>query len=254
MFPRWRSPESELPDQGTKQPTFSHLLNRARSGESEAISTLYRQFLPGMFGYIATRVPDRSIAEDLTSELFLKMIEGLHRVRTSDEAGFAAWLLQIARATVAGYYRKRENQPLLVTLDPINGEGDEVLASQIDTDPVLLAEVRAEWGVVVQAINTLTEEQRQVLVARLIMGYDVATVARMIGKNANAVKALQFRALQSLRRLLDKGDLHLDVPSTYSAPIPVSTQEHGTNVSRKIPFHHPQHHTHLRRKYDETTS
>jgi RNA polymerase sigma-70 factor (ECF subfamily) len=57
-----------------------------------------------------------------------------------------------------------------------------------------------------QAINMLTEEQRQVLINRLILGYDVATVARMIGKKANAVKALQFRALQSLQRLLaEKG-------------------------------------------------
>jgi RNA polymerase sigma-70 factor (ECF subfamily) len=55
---------------------------------------------------------------------------------------------------------------------------------------------------VVKAINALTEDQRQVLVGRLILGYDVATVARMIGKKANAVKALQFRALQRLQRLL----------------------------------------------------
>jgi len=63
-------------------------------------------------------------------------------------------------------------------------------------------ETREEWQKVVQAINTLTEDQRQVLVGRLILGYDVATVAKMIGKKANAVKALQFRALKSLQRLL----------------------------------------------------
>jgi RNA polymerase sigma-70 factor (ECF subfamily) len=51
-------------------------------------------------------------------------------------------------------------------------------------------------------MEKLTEEQRQVLIGRLILGYDVATVAKMIGKKANAVKALQFRALQSLQRFL----------------------------------------------------
>src|SRR6202008_1300294 len=71
-------------------------------------------------------------------------------------------------------------------------------------DPVSRAEAGESWEVVVQAINRLTEEQRQVLVGRLILGYDVATVARLIGKKANAVKALQFRALQSLQRLLGK--------------------------------------------------
>ena len=66
-------------------------LDEARRGESEALSILYRQFLPGVFGYIATRVPDRATAEDLTSEVFLKMVEGIGQLRASDEAGFAAW-------------------------------------------------------------------------------------------------------------------------------------------------------------------
>ena len=83
------------------------------------------------------------------------------------------------------------------------GLSDQVIpASDPNIDPARRAEARDEWDTVVKAINTLTEEQRQVLIGRLILGYDVATVARMIGKNANAVKALQFRALHSLQRLL----------------------------------------------------
>ncbi len=74
--------------------------------------------------------------------------------------------------------------------------------SNPNLDPVRSAEARDEWATVVKAINTLTEEQRQVLIGRLILGYDVATVARMLGKKANAVKALQFRALQRLQRVL----------------------------------------------------
>jgi RNA polymerase sigma-70 factor (ECF subfamily) len=188
---------------------FHHLLDCARRGDSEALSVLYREFLSGVFGYIAARVPDRTTAEDLTSEVFLKVVEGVGRLRAEDEAGFAAWLFQIARITVAGYYRKREKQPVFVPLvEPAYWEEEKesgvFLANHSDSDPVWSAEVRDEWSAVVSAINTLTEEQRQVLIGRLILGYDVATVAQMIGKNANAVKALQFRALQSLQRLLGK--------------------------------------------------
>ncbi len=185
-------------------------LDAARRGESEALSILYRQFLPGVFGYIATRVPDRATAEDLTSEVFLKMVEGIGRLRASDEAGFAAWLLQIARLTVAGYYRKREGAPGLVSLDMqdeeegMPGNGWALPGIYLGVDPADLVETQDEWRRVVDAINTLTEEQRQVLVGRLILGYDVATVARLIGKKANAVKALQFRALHSLHRLLGR--------------------------------------------------
>jgi len=191
---------------------ISRQLDRARRGESEALSMLYRQFLPGVFGYIAARVPDRTTAEDLTSEVFLKMVEGISHLRATDEAGFVAWLLQIARITVAGYYRKREHLPALVSLESDSqeeeafGNSEMFLRSYSGQDPAERAETRDEWNTVVNAINMLTEEQRQVLVGRLILGYDVATVARMIGKKANAVKALQFRALQSLHRLLGKRD------------------------------------------------
>lgn len=186
-----------------------HQLDRARQGDSEALSALYNRFLPGVFGYIATRVPDRSTAEDLTSEVFLQMVEGIHSLRAKDEPAFIAWLLRIARVVVADYYRKREKQPVQVSLLPDSWEKESEerlsnIASRSDADPALWAETREDWHAVVQAINQLTEEQRQVLVGRLIMGYDVASVARMIGKKANAVKALQFRALQSLQRILGK--------------------------------------------------
>ena len=210
MFSWRRTSGSSIPDVGDRSSTFTRLLDAARRSEAEALSTLYREFLPAVFGYIATRVPDRATAEDLTSEVFLKMVEGIGQLRTSDEAGFAAWILQIARISVAGYYRKREKQPVHVSLETPSGDNEEyadslvILASHPDTDPVRWTEARDDWNTLVKAINMLTEEQRQVLVGRLLLGYDVATVARMVGKNANAVKALQFRALHSLQRFLAK--------------------------------------------------
>ncbi len=195
-------------DTSTNQALFVNILARAQNRESEALGALYHQFLPGIFGYISARVADRSTAEDLTSEVFLQMVEDIQQVRATSEASFAAWLLQIARGTVASYYRKREKQPILVPFE-LNVQEDEGAERQIATshpesDPVQCSEARAEWEHVVQAINMLTEEQRQVLIGRLILGYDVATVARMIGKQTNAVKALQFRALQSLQRQIQR--------------------------------------------------
>ena len=211
MVPWQRSIGTTFSDREKQAPIFGQTLARAKKGDSEAIASLYRYFLPGVFGYIAARVPNRSIAEDLTSEVFLKMVEGIEKVRATEEASIAAWLIQIARVTVAGYYRQREKQPEVVSLIRMNGddstginESTQPFASDPETDPVFRSEVREQWDVVVHAINSLTEEQRQVLVGRLILGYDIATVAQMIGKQANAVKALQFRALQSLNRFLAK--------------------------------------------------
>src|ERR1051326_3100245 len=209
MFPWRHTPGQGASKEADHARPFGRQLDQARAGDKGALSALYRQFLPGVFGYIAARVPDRSTAEDLTSEVFLRMVEGIRQVRAQEETAFAAWILQIARVTVAGFYRKRKNQPALVPLtsEPWGGaaeaEGDlALLIPAPGGDPVHLTEVREEWGEVVEAINQLTEEQRQVLVSRLIMGYDYETVGRMMGKNANAIKALQFRALKSLHRLL----------------------------------------------------
>lgn len=187
---------------------IKHLLESARQGEGKALSTLYHHFLPGIFGYIALRVPDRATAEDLTSEVFIQMLEGIYQLRATDEAGFAAWLLRIARMAVANYYRKRSKQPTLVPLPDEPWEEMQIasfiVSPQHGDDPVVWIETREEWQRVVDAINSLTEEQRLVLVGRLLLGYDVATVARMVGKKANAVKALQFRALKSLHRILGR--------------------------------------------------
>src|SRR5438874_9345374 len=195
MFLRRQSSRRMSSDQADYQlVVIEQLLDRARNGQSEALSTLYHHFLPGVFGYIASRTADRSTAEDLTSEVFLKMVEGIHQVKANNEAGFAAWLLQVARITVADYYRKREKQPTLVSLeatlwedDGMSDKSDVIAASDPTSDPVQWSEAHEQWSTVVGAINLLTEEQRQVLISRLILGYDVATVAQMMGKKANAV-------------------------------------------------------------------
>src|SRR5260370_27436362 len=80
---------------------IEQLLDHARNGQSEALSTLYHHFLPGWFGYIASRPAERSTAEDLTSEVFLKMDEGSHQFKATNEAGFASGLLQLPRLPVA---------------------------------------------------------------------------------------------------------------------------------------------------------
>lgn len=189
-------------------PTFAETLQWARCGDAEGLSALYRQFLPAIFGYIAARVPDRDTAEDLTSEVFLKMIEGICRLRSDEEAGFASWLLQIAKITVAGYYRKRARQPVTQPFDTLDQEEQEetmnnlLPSNETCFDPLDWLVAREEWKTVVDAMNRLTEEQRQVLISRLILGYDVATVAKMLGKTATAIKSLHFRALQSLQRFL----------------------------------------------------
>ncbi|HEY7127858.1 MAG TPA: sigma-70 family RNA polymerase sigma factor [Ktedonobacterales bacterium] len=208
MFSRWRSSSKHSRASQEQTSSFESQLDCAKKGGKEALSALYYQFLPVVYGVIATRIPDRATAEDLTSEVFLKMVEGISQVYSTDEAGFGGWMLRIARNTIAGYYRQQQTQPEVIPLENSHWEEDEpgenqaIPASHPDYDPVRTTESRETWREVQEAMGRLTAEQQQVLLYRLICGYSVATVARMLGKNPNAIKALQFRALQSLERLL----------------------------------------------------
>ncbi len=117
MFSWQPTSQSHASDQKDRVPAFDRSLDAVRRGESEALGLLDRPFLAGVFGYMAARMPDRATTEDLTSEVFLKMVEGIGQLRASDEAVFVAWLLQIAQMTVAGYSCTDEKQPPIVPLD-----------------------------------------------------------------------------------------------------------------------------------------
>ncbi len=174
---------------------FLQMLKCAKMGEVDGISYLYQLFLPGIFGYIYNRVSDRDLAEDLTSDVFVRMVEKIHKVRATDEPSFAAWLFQVARTTIVDYYRVHEKMSCI----PFDSIDDTIECPCIlGDDPLKKQRYLAE------VFNLLTEEQRVVLTGCLMLGYDAETMGCIIGKNANAVRALQFRALKSLKRILSE--------------------------------------------------
>src|SRR5262249_48424208 len=97
---------------------FSTVLARARSLDEQAVSLLYKRFLPTVCRYALARVGDPQSAEDVTSETFFAMLESIGTVRASDELGFAAWLLGIARNKSLMHFRRLRGQPSLVSEYP----------------------------------------------------------------------------------------------------------------------------------------
>jgi RNA polymerase sigma-70 factor (ECF subfamily) len=204
---------------------FEDLIALAKQLDSDALGELYQRFLPVVYGSVAARVPDKRLAEDITSEVFVSMLESISRLRATDEAGFAAWLLRITRFRIADHFRAQAGEVPLAPSQAGSEEGEEaevllrVPSRDPAGDPELTAEVREEWAEVAAAINQLTEDQRQVIVGKLILGYDNEMVARIVGKNVASVKALQHRGLQTLHRLL-QGSAKLSVsrPARRAAP------------------------------------
>ena len=135
---------------------------------------------------------DIPTAEDLTSEVFVRLVENIHRYQDTGHP-FLAWLYTIARNLLTDHYR-REAQAL-------QAPADENLFSYAD-DPARHAQTSFEQQRLVEALGQLTEDQRQVLVLKFFEEIDNATAASLLNKTVGAVKALQHRGLATLARLL----------------------------------------------------
>ncbi len=177
---------------------FASVLTRAREHESHALSLLYHRFLPVVYRYALGRVGNVHAAEDVTSETFLAILHGLASSRADDELGFAAWVLGIARNQVAMHFRRHAHPHV-----PLDFNDDLQPASQIDAgDPLAILTAHESWRNIAAALERLTDEQRTVVLYRCVLDYSAEEVGQLLGKQAGAIRALQFRALASLARML----------------------------------------------------
>jgi len=178
---------------------LADLLGRAKSYDRDAFSELYRLSVRPVFRYVAARVRTPEEAEEVTQEVFLAALSGIHGLRATTEPGLFAWLFQIARFKLADQLRVRYQRPvqaLDAALDPADPEPsiEEVLAHDAGR------EERREQ--VRSAMDELTDEQREVVTCKYVLGYTNEQTAARLGKNVNAINQLHHRALRTLQRVL----------------------------------------------------
>ena len=170
------------------------LVARAQAGEAEAAGRLYDEHQPALFRYVSLRVAGRQLAEDLTGEVFMRMLSGLPRYR-STQAPFRAWLYRIAHNLVVDYQRQATRYPLL-PLESLQSQPTEDDPASGGVEQALTIEQ------VRQAMTELEDAQREVIALRFLSGLSFQEVARVLDKSEMAVKALQHRGLTALRRSL----------------------------------------------------
>jgi len=170
------------------------LIRQAQACDPVALSTIYERYYTSVYNYIYYRVGQTPLAEDLTADVFVKMLEALPRY-TPRGKPFIAWLYRIAHNRVVDHLRQQPRQSEVSMEDA----GGELPPETID--PAAVAEDRLEQESLRQAINQLTEDQRQVILLRFIADLDNATIAAAMHKTEGSIKALQRRGLLSLRRL-----------------------------------------------------
>jgi len=168
------------------------LLARARQLDPEALAHIHDTYYTSIFRYVAFRVGDHATAEDLTSEVFTRLLTAL-RDKNAPQNTLRGWLYGVAARVVSDHHRKAYRAPQV--------ELDESLASA-DHDPADIVDRKMTQESVQRAMQDLTEEQRHVLSLRFGSDMPIQDVARALGKSEGAVKQLQARAVAALARKL----------------------------------------------------
>lgn len=170
------------------------LIARAKE-DPECFGALYDRYFPQIYRYVASRVRDRHIAEDITSEVFFKALRAIGRYRSSGHP-FSSWLYQIAVNAITDHYRarRRPEESLDEVADPVDRAPgvEEAVADRLGAAGI--------WA----HIESLPEQQRIAMTLKYGEDLKLAEIGTIMGKSEGAVKLLVFRGTATLRQRLSK--------------------------------------------------
>ena len=170
-------------------------LIQARRMDSAALARIHDRHYPEIYRYVRFRLEDEHVAEDITAEVFVRLIDALHKQRGPD-LNLRGWLFGTASNLVNDHLRSRYAKK--------EERLDETFQMSPDAQPDKKFEETWRQEQVRKALGQLTAEQQHVLSLRFTEDRSLEETAEIIGKSITAVKALQFRAVAALRRMLDQ--------------------------------------------------
>jgi RNA polymerase sigma-70 factor (ECF subfamily) len=170
------------------------LIERAKTRDPTAISELYGRYAAQVLRYFHIRVAEPELAQDLTQEVFIKIINGIARFEYRDEKAFLGWLYTIAGNVLTSHQRRRR-----VVSTPFDSRDDLIDQRSQDDARAITDRVAIQ-----QALGELTPDQQRVLALRFFADMTNSEIAGYLRRTEGAVKAIQHRALQSLQRILNR--------------------------------------------------
>jgi RNA polymerase sigma-70 factor (ECF subfamily) len=176
------------------------LVDRARNGDPDAFASLYDRYVERVYRFALYRVHgDSALAEDITSEVFLR---ALRKIKGFQWQGrdVGAWFLTIARNLVLDHFKSGRARLEVLGAEALVGSDDRIM----DAEDAALSRVSTQD--LYKAISQLGSEQQEVIYWRFLQGYSVAETAAAMGKSDGAIKALQYRAVKALYKLVVVGE------------------------------------------------
>jgi RNA polymerase sigma-70 factor (ECF subfamily) len=197
------SGDGERPASGTYAPEVPEarepgesweLVHAAQQGDTSAFAKLYDRYVDVVFRYVLFRVGDRELAEDVTSETFLR---ALRRIGSVSYQGrdVGAWFVTIARNLVLDHVKSSRYR-----LEVATAEVDDSRRVEIGPEQQVISKVTT--AALLECVEQLGDDQRECIVLRFLQGLSVAETAEVMHRNEGAVKALQHRAVRRLAQLL----------------------------------------------------
>lgn len=173
------------------------LLERARQLDERALSEIHTRYYGEIYRYALYRTSRSEVAEDVASEVFMRLLDAVHGGR-APQTTVRGWLFGVTNNLVADYFRAAPRE---------SAELDESLAAS----GTPTGEAERNWQItqVQTAMRQLTHEQQHALTLRFAEGFSVEETAGVMGKTPNAVRVLQFRAVEALKRVLKVGEVAL---------------------------------------------
>ena len=177
------------------QPSVEEAVGRAQKGDAAAFAVLYEDYYDRIFRYVSFKTGNSLEAEDITAEVFVKMLESISSFKWQGYQ-FSSWLFRIAHNLIVDHFRKRGRRHIVAL--------DDAPAAATEYDPDLDRKLDVDMSMVPvqEAMKDLTDLQREVISLRFAAGLSVAETARAVGKKDNAVKALQHAGIKKLRGIL----------------------------------------------------
>lgn len=178
--------------------TLIDLIQRAQQGaDPDAFDGLYLLYADKIFRFLMTRLEDADAAEEIAAQVFLRLIENIDKYRIAPKdnvAIFSAWLYRMAYNKMVDNLRKQKRS-YSVPIERLERVSEQRQA-------MVQVEEKLDFELLLQRLLLLNEQQQQVIILRFIEGYNIAETAQIMRKTEGAVKALQHRSIQNLRRYL----------------------------------------------------
>lgn len=170
------------------------LVRAAQDGDRSAFALLYDKYVDVVFRYVLFRVGDRELAEDVTSETFLRALRRITSV-TYQGRDVGAWFVTIARNLVLDHVKSSRFR-----LEVTTAEVDD--SRRVEAGPEQQVLAGATRTALLECVRQLGDDQRECIVLRFLQGLSVAETAVVMARNEGAVKALQHRAVRRLAQLM----------------------------------------------------